>query len=185
MLDWMGVRGKITALAVGAVVASTGVPAAAVAEPGLTVDPQSPAGVEYAVPLDTGRGHGGGGSIHPGGGSGGSGGGSTSGGSAGGSPSGLFGSGITPPKSSGSGSGQRPRAHVRSHSGGGGGGGKGAGKPSGQGSGASAGQVVAPVEASASYSATGPVAGVIGAVLLLGGGVGVFLRLRARRTPVS
>src|SRR4051812_14956644 len=105
----MPVRRKITALAVGAVAISGGLPAgASAAEPGFTVDPQSPAGVEYQIPLDSARGQGGGGTghgHHGGGGLGGSSGGGTSsgGGASGGgggssaSPSSnLFGAGIAP-----------------------------------------------------------------------------------------
>src|SRR3954468_6760360 len=99
----MPVRRKITALAVGTIAATCGIPTtASAAEPGFTVDPQSPAGVEYQVPLDSARGQGGGGHNgggHLGGGSGGGGGGGASSGS-GGSSSGsgsqaLFGAGIT------------------------------------------------------------------------------------------
>src|SRR5881275_1273726 len=81
----MPVWRKITALAVGAVAVSGGIPTgASAAEPGFTVDPHSPAGVEYQVPLDNARHQGGGGSGHHGGGSGSvsGGGGSSSGGGA-------------------------------------------------------------------------------------------------------
>src|SRR5436190_3974231 len=82
----MPVRRKITALAVSAVAVSGGVPAgASAAEPGLTVDPQSPAGVEYQVPLDNARNQGGGSGHHGGGfgsATGGGGGGTGSGGGA-------------------------------------------------------------------------------------------------------
>lgn len=162
-------RTKLTAIAAASALAATAAPAAAQSEPGLTVDPQSPAGVEYAVPLDQGRGHG---DTHPGGGGGGSG---TSSNGGSGSPE-LFGSGITPGGKDGSASR------------GGGGGSKedtgGSGKDDGSaGSGSSSGSArhsVAPVAASAEYSTTAPIAGVIGGVLLVGGGLGVFLRLRRR-----
>src|SRR3954462_1213702 len=115
----MPVRRKITALAVGAVAISGGLPAgASAAEPGFTVDPQSPAGVEYQIPLDSARGQGGGGTGHghPGGGGlGGSSGGGTSsggGGSGGGGgssastpSSNLFGAGIAPASGSAGSSG--------------------------------------------------------------------------------
>src|SRR4051794_38453413 len=108
----MPVRRKITALAVGAVAISGGLPAgASAAEPGFTVDPQSPAGVEYQIPLDSARGQGGGGTghgHHGGGGLGGSSGGGTSsgGGASGGGgsssastpSSNLFGAGVAPPR---------------------------------------------------------------------------------------
>jgi hypothetical protein len=174
----MGVRRKFTALAVGTVVASAGFPAAATAEKGLTVDPQSPAGVEYAVPLDSARGHGGGS-----GGSGGSPGGANAGGtgSAGNGSPALFGSGITPSSSSkGSGSGAGS-AHGKS-------GARQKGAARKPGAGTSTGSATGtsrpsgtPVTASASYSTTGPIAGVIAAILIVGGGLGLFLRLRARR----
>jgi hypothetical protein len=172
----MPVRGKITAAAVGGLLAA-GLPSGvAVAEPGLTVDPQSPAGVEYAIPLDSGRGHGGGGHGHPsGGGSGGGGG--------GGGNSALFGSGITPPASGSSathasGSGTRAHRHGR------GGSGKATshGSPNARSGDGATPPGVAPVSAAASYSTSGPIAGVVGGILALGGGLGLFLRLRARRT---
>jgi hypothetical protein len=147
-------------------------PAAAGAQSGLTVDPHTPAGVEYAVPLDSARGHGGGGSGHPGGRSGGSNSSSAADGS--GSPA-LFGSGITPPAQSGSGRGRHTGARGRQAA---------ARKSPAEGSGSPR-PVVTPVTASASYSSTGPLAGVIGGVLFIGGGLGVFLRLRARRPPLS
>src|SRR3954467_6829264 len=131
----MPVRRKITALAVGAVAVSGGIPAgASAAEPGFTVDPQSPAGVEYQVPLDSARGQGGGGTghgHHGGGGLGGSGGGGTSsgggtggGGSSAGTPSSnLFGAGIAPATGSAGSSGRSGSASA----GGGGTGGQAAG----------------------------------------------------------
>src|SRR6266508_3854481 len=95
----MPVRRKITALAVGAVAVSGGVPAgASAAEPGFTGDPHSPAGVEYQVPLDNAR-HQGGGSGHHGGGSLGSAngaGGNSSGGATGGGGGGSSGSTASP-----------------------------------------------------------------------------------------
>lgn len=168
-------RAKITVVALGSVLGALAASGSAQAEPGFTVDPQSPAGVEYAVPLDTARGQGGGHyGAHTGGGSG-TGSGTTTGrgsASAGGSPA-LFGSGITPPAKSGSSRGkpraQDPRPKPRPHAGGG----------------ARGPAVAPPVAASASYSSTGPIAAVVGAILLLGGGVGFLLRLRARRTPSS
>jgi hypothetical protein len=170
----MTVRRRITTLALGGLLAGAGLPATAGAEPGLTVDPQSPAGVEYAVPLDQGRGHGG--SGQPGGGSStpspANGGGTSDSGSQGGA-SGLFGSGIKPhgKKDAGSDGGKKeasPKGGARS--GGGASGGSGGAAP----------RRVAPVEASAAYSTTAPLAGLIGAVLLLGGGIGLLLRRRAR-----
>jgi hypothetical protein len=162
----MGVRLKITAVAACSILAATGLPASAGAEPGLTVDPQSPAGVEYAVPLDHARGgHGGSG------GSGGS-------GTGGGSPA-LFGNGIKAAGGSGSGSGSGSGNGHDTGSGNGAGGNSGGGKtqaPSGTE------RDVTPVAASASYSTAGPIAGLAGAVLLAGGGLGLFLRLRSRRS---
>src|SRR4051794_3561554 len=108
VIDWMRVRRKVTALAVGTITAMCGLPAAApAAEPGFTADPQSPAGVEYQVPLDSARGQGGGGHHGGGhlggGGSSGGGGGTSSGGdgsssssSSGSGSQALFGAGITP-----------------------------------------------------------------------------------------
>jgi hypothetical protein len=175
---WVAVRGKITVFAVGAVMGTGFAPGTAGAQQGLTVDPQSPAGVEYAVPLDTARSHGGGGSSHPGSG----GGGSTSGGSGtggSGSPV-LFGSGITPPAKaasrSGSGSGGQGSGARKRQSGGRG------SKPGARTATAGSPSPVTPVTASASYSSTGPVAGIVGGVLLLGGGFGLFVRLRGRRS---
>jgi hypothetical protein len=173
----MRVRGKITAVCAASVLSALAASASAQAEPGFTADPQSPAGVEYAIPLDTARGQGG---VHHGspgsGGTPGSGtstpGGTSPGtGSGGGSPA-LFGSGITPPKENGS-------KHAKP----GGDGGSGSDKPARSGGRGSA--VTPPVAASASYSSTGPVVGIVGAILLLGGGVGVMLRLRARRSSAS
>lgn len=76
-----------------AVAAGLALPASAAAQSGAIPDPNSPAGKEYAMPLEQGRSSGGGGSH--GGGSGSHGGGSGShGGSAAARP--LFGSGIAP-----------------------------------------------------------------------------------------
>src|SRR5436305_4596599 len=187
----MPVRRKITALAVGAVAVSGGIPAgASAAEPGFTVDPQSPAGVEYQVPLDSARGRGGG-THHGGGGNlggtnGGGGGGSNGGGGAtgsGGSGSGtsasggtsspnLFGAGIAPATGSGSSNGASGAV----------------GKAGGNGSGGQASGVISgarhlptALTASADYSSTGPIAGIVAAILLVGVGFGLFLRMRARR----
>lgn len=176
----MRVRGKFTALAVGALVAGAGTPSTALAEPGLTVDPQSPAGVEYAIPLDTARG-GGGGSGHAGG----------SGSGSGGGPSRLFGAGITPPgnrstsSTSGSGRSGSGSGIARSKRRGSGSGSNGGKSSSTSAHGAGFGTTVAPVTASANYSSTAPLAGVIGGVLLAGGGLGVAARLRASRSANS
>jgi hypothetical protein len=172
----MPVRRQITALAV-ATVSAIAMPGAASAEPGLTVDPHSPAGVEYQVPLDTARGHG----SHPGGASGDKGSGS-SGSSAdpGGSNSDtLFGSGITPAAKTRSSAGgrhgdngkrsaaPRPRAGHR----------------------AAAAPPVAPITASASYSPDGALVGLIAGILAVGVGIGLLARYRSRRlarqTPPS
>jgi hypothetical protein len=166
----MSVRGKITAAAVGGLLAA-GLPSGvAGAEPGLTVDPQSPAGVEYAIPLDSGRGHGGG---H-----------GHSGGSSGGSA--LFGSGITPPGKGGSGT--SPSGSGTGTSGGGGarnggtsGGATSHGSPNARSGADATPPGIAPASAAASYSTSGPIAGIVAAILALGGGVGLFLRFRARR----
>jgi hypothetical protein len=183
----MPVRGKITALAAGAAVATCGVPApASAAEPGFTVDPQSPAGVEYQVPLDSARGQGGGGHHggHHGGGSagggdasGGGGGSASSGGGTSGSSTGsstLFGAGIAPAVGRASGS------HGGSPGAGGGTGTAGA-RASGSGGGSSDRSLGAALTASTEDSGTGPLTGIIVAILLAGGGLGLFLRLRARR----
>jgi hypothetical protein len=169
----MPVRGKITAAAVGGLLAA-GLPSGvAGAEPGLTVDPQSPAGVEYAIPLDSGRGHGGG-HGHSGGGSGG-----------GGSPA-LFGSGITPPGKGGSGtspsgSGTGMSGGGGAHNGGTSGGATSHGSPNARSVADATPPGIAPASAAASYSTSGPIAGIVAAILVLGGGVGLFLRFRARR----
>ena len=144
-------------------------PAAAAPEPGLTVDPQSPAGVEYQIPLDTGRGHGSGKRRNRGviaGATSGSGGGAN--GSAGVSAPVLFGSGITP--ENGSGSGKKGKGSKA-----GGRGGAGA-----TGEGGSAPRSIAPVTASANYSPTAPIAALVGAIVLAGLGLGLFLRRRNR-----
>lgn len=175
----MPVRRKITALAVGAVAVSGGVPAgASAAEPGFTVDPQSPAGVEYQVPLDHARHQGGGGTGHHGGGGFGStsggggnssgGGGATggSGGSGGGSASSnLFGTGITPATGTSNGAA------------GSGGNGNGNGA---QASGAGHTRHLPSLTTTADYSSTGPIAGIVAAILVTGAAFGLFLRLRAR-----
>jgi hypothetical protein len=184
----MPVRRKITALAVGAVAVTGGIPAgASAAEPGFTVDPQSPAGVEYQVPLDNARHQGGGGSGHHGGGSlgnsGGGGGGTSSGGGAtggsGGSGAGtsssdLFGSGITPAASNGSNGSASNGGHGSGSAGGS------AARGSGGSGGAGSSHFPA-LTTTADYSSTGPIAGIVVAILLVGGGFGLFLRLRARR----
>src|SRR3954453_1195122 len=180
----MPVRRKITALAVGAVAVSGGIPAgASAAEPGFTVDPQSPAGVEYQVPLDSARGQGGGGTghgHHGGGGLGGSGGGATSsgggtgggGGSSAGTPSSnLFGAGIAPATGSSGSAGGTGSAS----------GGTGGTNTGGGASGGGVRHLPRALTASADYSSTGPVAGIVVAILLVGGGLGLFLRMRARR----
>src|SRR3954452_8826590 len=101
----MRVRAKITAVAASGVLAALAASTSAQAEPGFTADPQSPAGVEYAIPLDQARGHGGGGGggVHPGGPDGGSGGSGSGSSQAGGSSPELFGAGIKPPSRSKSG----------------------------------------------------------------------------------
>jgi hypothetical protein len=158
--DWGRVRGKLSALAVGSAVALLVVPGEAPAERGLTVDPHSPAGVEYAVPLDSGRQHGGG---------------SGDSGASGARP--LFGTGIRPPSGSGSGTpshGTTPRGRKE-------GGGAAAKKPVGRAQSGKSEPRVTPARASADYSSSGPLAALIAAILLVGGGLGLVLRLRARR----
>ena len=164
----MPVRRKITALAVGAVAVTGGIPAgASAAEPGFTVDPQSPAGVEYQVPLDNARNQGGGGSGHHGGGGFGSttgGGGNSSGGATGGGggssagtgSSNLFGTGISP-ATAGSGASGAGGSSVGTAGGatGGGAGGHGSGAPSGEA------RHFPAITTTADYSSTGPVAGIV------------------------
>jgi hypothetical protein len=153
----MPVRGKTTAAATAvACLFATGT---AQAVPGLTVDPESPAGVEYAVPLDQARNnHGGGG------------GGSDATGGATGTPEPvLFGSGITPPGKDGSGGGGRKNDDG------------GAGKGSGTAKGGRTNAGGTTVQAAASYGATAPIAGLIGAILVVGGGLGLAVR-RLRRS---
>lgn len=152
------------------------------AEPGVIVDPQSPAGVEYAIPLDQGRHHGGGPGHH----------------GSGAASQELFGAGIKPSGGSGSGSGSSgsgsaPQALATGGPGSAGGGGSGGASGSGSGrSGSGAGSArrsgaapevpsVAPVRAAADYSSSGSVAVLIAAILAGGLGFGVLLRLRARR----
>jgi hypothetical protein len=177
----MAVRRKITALAVGTLALSGGVPAgASAAEPGLTVDPQSPAGVEYQIPLENARGQGGGshgGGSHGGGslgGASGGGGGSNGGGAAGAgsggssastSSSSLFGAGITPATGSGTSKGAAAAGRNRGNNAGGG----------------NARHLPTALTANADYSSAGPVAAIVGAILLGGAAFGLFLRLRARR----
>jgi hypothetical protein len=158
----------LVAGAAGAVGSGVGAPLASAAEPGVTIDPGSPAGKEYALPVDRAR--------HdatgvPSGGGPGSGGGS---GKGSGGPSGgeLFGAGIR-------------RA---SHSAGGGGRTTG-GRPHNAeapapgpapGGGSSA---AIPAASSSGDSSTGAVVGIVAGVLLLGGLAGLGARrLRAPRT---
>ena len=168
-------QAKITALAVAGGLVLSG---SAQAEPGFTADPESPAGVEYQIPLDTARGQGGGG-YHGGNPSGGGGAapGATapSGGSSGvGGASALFGRGIKSADkervSGKAGGGQQPGVRQ---------------KPGGDSRVGRDGSPATLIPASASYSATGPVAGVVGGVLLIGGGIGLFLRLRGRRGTLA
>jgi hypothetical protein len=124
--------------------------------------------VEYAIPLDTARGPGGGGTGDPGNAGVGSPG-DTSGHSN--RPT-LFGSGITPRHSSSPRSKRTSGAHSGSRR-------KGVASSGGSGS---RGAGVAPViTASAGYSSDGPLAAVIVAILVAGGAIGLAARLRARR----
>src|SRR5436189_3816309 len=171
----MSVRGKITALAAGTVVAACAMPGGATAaEPGFTVDPQSPAGVEYQVPLDNARNQGGGGSGHHGGGGFGSttgGGGNSSGGATGGGGGGssagtgssnLFGTGISPATAGSGASGAGgPSGGTAGGATGGGAGGHGSGAPSGEA------RHFPAITTTADYSSTGPVAGIVVAILLV------------------
>jgi hypothetical protein len=165
---WAGVRRRITTLAVGGLLA---VASSAQAEPGLTVDPQSPAGVEYAIPLDQGRHHGGTGS-HGGGGGGGE----------------LFGSGITPraqagPGSSpgsGSGGGTSPANGTGGSANAGGASGAHPGRRSVVPDDVVGANAVPPVRAAADFSSSGAIAGLIAAIVCVGVALGLFLRLRAR-----
>ena len=181
----MPVRRKITALAVGALAVTGGIPAgASAAEPGFTVDPQSPAGVEYQVPLDNARNQGGGSGHHGGGGFGSAtgGGGNSSGGATGGggssagtgSPN-LFGTGISP-ATTGSGASGAGGSNGATGGGARGAGGHGSGAPSG-GSGT---RRLPSLTTTADYSSTGPIAGIVAAILVTGAAFGLFLRLRAR-----
>src|SRR4051794_30428377 len=182
----MPVRRKITALAVGAVAISGGLPAgASAAEPGFTVDPQSPAGVEYQIPLDSARGQGGGGTghgHHGGGGLGGSSGGGTSsgggasggGGSSAGTPSSnLFGAGIAPATGSSGSAGGTGSAS----------GGTGGTNGGGGASGGGVRHLPRALTASADYSPTRPGAGLLGAHPLGRGGPRPVPREAARRAP--
>jgi hypothetical protein len=139
------------------------------ADKGLTVDPHSPAGVEYAVPLDSGRGHGGGS------------------GSGGGGSRPLFGAGITPPAhggqgTSGSSPGGTPSARNGHHRGGASN--HSSSRPRAS-SAAAPDPTATPVRAAADYSSAGPVAGLIAAIVLAGGCLGAFLRFRTRRASRS
>lgn len=162
--DWPVVRASSRAAVLGGVLATLVACGPAQAEKGVHIDPHSPAGVEYAVPLDQARGD----SAHHGAGSGGSGG---SGGST------RFGAGITPPANAHSGttgqtaaSGRKTRRGQsqarRSH---------GAAQTADP-------APSTPVAAAGSGSDYSSVAlgAVIGAVLLAGAGIGVLLRRRAR-----
>lgn len=155
----------IAIAAVATLLVFEALPGSALAEPGLTVDPQSPAGVEYAVPLDQGRGHGG-----DSGGSGG--GGSSSGGNtAGGSPP-LFGSGIKPvSEKSGQGSPNSSPGNDRT--------GRGVDGLAQQ-SEADKANVAAAVSTARSYSTVPSLAIVVAAILLAGVGFGLLLRTRTR-----
>ena len=165
-------RRTISALAAGAGLAIGATPAVAAPEPGFTVDPQSPAGVEYQIPLDHARNQGGGHGNHSvalgGGGSSSSGGGGSSGGSGGGSAAPLFGSGITPATGSSSGKAGKDR------------GGRNGGGASDSGGGSGGRPSLPELTSTASYSSTGPVAGVVAAIVLAGLGLGFFLRQRNR-----
>lgn len=131
------------------------------AESGVHIDPQSPAGVEYAVPLHSGRQPD---ARTPTGRSG-----SES------HSQRLFGVGITPPRGPGSGSsraarGSRDRlvSDGRAH--------RAKGTESASAGNGSAAQVSAPVN----YSPTAPVMALIAAILLGGGGLGLLARRRVR-----
>src|SRR5690242_1703421 len=174
----MPVRRKITALAVGTLALSGGIPAgASAAEPGFTVDPQSPAGVEYQIPLDNARGQGGGshgGGSHNGGGNiggtsgggGSNGGGGAAGGTGGSGSSGpssnLFGAGITPATGSGASNGSKGSGASGGHG----------GSNLGSGGGGGSRHLPSALTASANYSSTGPIAGIVAAILLTGGAFG-------------
>lgn len=159
----MDVRLSKPTLAAITALATVGGAGAARAEPGVHVDPQSPAGVEYAIPLHSGRQPGGHG---------------TTGGRAAGSSGTLFGAGITPPSGSASKPGSRSSnsargTHTRPDAVGGASGGRSAK------AGSAGGGSAVPVSASAHYSPTAPVVALIGAILLVGGGLGLLARRRS------
>jgi hypothetical protein len=154
----------LAVLVAGAAATGIGAPVAAAAEPGVHVDPGSPAGKEYALPVDQAR-HDAGGAA-TGGGSGSGGGPSSGSGSTGGGA--LFGAGVRP-------SGQRPGT----------GGSTTGGRP-GQGGtqGTSHRDGVAaaiPAASSSGDSMTGPVLGIAAGVVLLG----LVAGLSARRSRAS
>ena len=162
----MRVRAKVTLIATAGALSLTGMSGTAHADKGLTVDPHSPAGVEYAVPLDSGRGHGGG--------------------SGGGGSRPLFGAGVTPPGHGTPGasapSSRGAPGSGRGRSGGGGGTKIHRGSAPRASSAGGPDSTATPVRAAADYSSSGPVAGLIAGILLAGVCLGVFLRLRARRS---
>jgi hypothetical protein len=138
----------------GVVGVGAAAPVASAAEPGVTIDPGSPAGKEYALPVDRARHEAGG--LPSGGGSGPSGGSGSGGASSGGGE--LFGAGVTP-------RGRRA-----------GGNGSGTGGSSAPGiSQRDASAAGIPAASSSGDSMTGSVLGIVAGVLLLGivGGLGV------------
>jgi hypothetical protein len=141
------------------------------AQQGVHVDPQSPAGVEYALPLDSARNAGGGGGSHRHSGGGGGGGSSSpshtstapAGPAAGGSSAGtaLFGQGIEPKRSHAS---ARPSRAKKTH-----------GKRPVP---ATAPVTVVHVPPPADYSSTLAIGGLIALIVLAGGGLGLVARRR-------
>ena len=193
ILAMMFRRGTIHFVVVCALVA----PSAAAAQEPVQVDPDSPAGVEYKLPLDQARRD-----AAPDAGGGGRGGGPRSGGGGGprsgggsGDPAPLFGAGITRDGSQGSDGGNEAMADASDRSGGqesadsddSGAAGVGGGDAAGPGAGES-GRSLSTTAASAADSggSTGLVLGGIAlAVVVVGGALGLALRRGLRTTAAS
>jgi len=178
-------RGTIHFVVVCALVA----PSAAVAQEPVQVDPDSPAGVEYKLPLDQARRD-----AAPDAGGGGRGGGPRSGGGSG-DPAPLFGAGITRVGAQGSDGGNEAMADASDRSGGqesadsddSGAAGVGGGDAAGPGAGES-GRSFSTTAASAADGggSTGLVLGGIAlAVVVVGGALGLALRRGLRTTAAS
>ena len=155
-------------LVAGAVATGAWVPAAAAAEPGVHIDPSSPAGKEYALPVDQARRDAGGSATQGGSGSH-------------GGQGDLFGAGIGP---SGGGGGGTGAGHTGGHATGGShGSAKAATRHASGGSPGSGPTAGNRVSSPNSGSSDGALIGIVGGVLLLGAACGLGARrLRAQGT---